>query len=144
MREILFRAKGLYKDTWYYGNFVECKRNLTCEIVDLDENEMNLSHYVRRETLGQYTGLKDRNGKKIFGGDIVKLKELNYNYEWTAIIEFGNPNGEYCWGWNLKPITKSVECNTDILCWVGMEDVNVYCEVIGNVFDNPNLIKGEK
>ncbi len=132
MREIEFRGKFLYGDKeWKYGEFhhgcIESDRNY-----DIDLN-----------TLGQYTGLKDKNGKKIFEGDVVKLKETNYNYEWTAVIEFGNPNSEYIWGWNLKPIKKDVEYNLDILCWVEMP-YGATCEIIGNIYDNPELFKGEK
>ena len=127
MREIEFRAKGLYKDTWYYGNFVEYKRNLTYEIVDLDEDEMNLSHYVRRETLCQYTGLKDKNGKKIFEGDI-----LEYEFEDIGKQKaYVNWNGKYS-SFTLEVISEDFE-------YAPIESG----AVIGNIYDNPELLEVE-
>lgn len=74
-------------------------------------------------------------------GDIVEL----YDGEtvWRAVVEFGNPNGNYSWGWQLSPLGK-VDINTDILCWVEMEEAGAYCEVIGNIHDNRALLEAEE
>ena len=53
---------------------------------------------------------------------------------------FGNPNGEYNWGWQLVPITEC-DANKDILMWVETEMGYMYCEVIGNTFGNPELLE---
>ena len=138
MREIEFRA------------YIKDKKQIV-DVIDINFMQETIGYMNKADTkytyayfkdieLMQYTGLKDKNGKKIYEGDIVKLKELNYNYEWTAIVEFGNPNSEYVWGWNLKPITKDVGWNLDILCWVEMP-IGASCEIIGNIFDNPELLK---
>lgn len=142
MREIEFRAWlkkdkkmvevksihfGTKKIIYGYSENSHSYGNVSCKFDDCE--------------LMQYTGLKDKNGTKIFEGDIVKLVENNHKYEWTAIVEFGNPNGYYTWGWQLNPITKNVECNLDILCWIDMDDVGVSCEVIGNIHDNPELLQ---
>ena len=141
-REILFRAKGLLKDRWYYGYYLEHKRSMTNYIVDLDEEVMAHQHLINKETLGQYIELADNNGTKIFDGDIVRLYDKISNINWTAIVEFGNPNSEYNWGYQLKPTgTKNCYWNKDILVWIEMPDVE--CEVIGNIYDNPTLISGE-
>ena len=141
-REIEFRAKdrtGIMNFDWFYGSLDLTTNKEFPKIICKDRFGNTMFIDTDKETIGQYTGLKDKNGKKIFEGDIVKLTETNYNYEWTAVVEFGNPNGEYVWGWNLKPITKDVECNLDILCWVEMP-IGATCEVIGNIYDNPELI----
>lgn len=48
-----------------------------------------------QKTVGQYTGLKDMNGKKIYKGNIVRCTDENSDIEFTAIAEFGNPNHLY-------------------------------------------------
>jgi len=139
MREILFRAKDTYNNNdWVYGDLYHNQAE-TMIIEQPSGNETD----VDKNTVGQYTGLTDKNGKKIFEGDIIKLVEPKLKTEWNAIVEFGNPNGVYDWGYQLKPITNNAikyGYNLDILCWVGMEDVNVYCEVIGNIWDNGDLL----
>lgn len=91
-------------------------------------------------TICRCTGLKDKNGNLIWENDIVKCVDENNDIEFTAIIEFGNPNGLYSWGYQLQHI-KGDEPNLDILLWVDMEEAGATCEVIGNVFDNPELLE---
>jgi len=152
MREILFRAKTtdevrgfkfVPNGTWVYGFYAD-KVGLPV-VYQFEQSRADYVDYeVDRETVGQFTGLTDRNDKQIFEGDIVKLTDKNNNFEWIAVVEFGNPNSYYSWGWQLKPITKNVEYNLDILCWVDIDDFGVYCEVIGNIYDNPELLGGAK
>lgn len=92
------------------------------------------------ETLCQCTGLKDKYGKLIWENDIVEMYDRNTDYKWVAIVRFGNPNHEDTFGWQLEPIWKC-EANTDILCWVEMEETGAFCKVIGNIFDNPELLE---
>lgn len=154
MREILFRAKAINRDKgyhrtnynngdWVYGLITrlydERFENLPAEMTD--ENGVS-GIEIDHNTICQYTGLKDKNGCKIWEGDIVHLfgKDTIGSYDWKAVVEFGNPNSLYSWGYQLKPIGH-FEYNTDILCWVCMEEANIYCEVIGNVFDNKELLE---
>lgn len=136
MREILFRGKRINNGEWVFGSFVS--PNMIT--VPMGEKIYG-SDIVAPETVGQFTGLCDKNGKRIFEGDIVKLYDTLGT--WRAAVEFGNPNGNYSWGWQLNPIGK-VDINTDILCWVEMEDAGAFCEVIGNVHDNPELLEVEE
>lgn len=96
------------------------------------------------KTVGQCTGLKDKNGKLIFEGDVVKLTDTNNNIEWKAYVVFGNPYGEFNWGWNLMYIGEKTKVDTDILLWTEMEETGAYCEVIGNVHNNPELLEVER
>ena len=146
MREILFRGKRKDNGKWIVGFYVfdECAlivENLSYSLIDNKKCQLVGVHPVIPETIGQYTGLTDKNGTKIFEGDIVYLTDVRYENEWKAVVVFGNPYCQYSWGWNLQYIGKKPQINTDILLWVGMEDVQVYCEVIGNIHDNPELLK---
>ena len=142
MSEILFRGKRTDNGKWVEGNlFVPDLPNTPTQIC-IGTNVIRITYDVIPETAGRYTGLTDKNGKKIFEGDIVHLTDVRNENEWKAVVVFGNPYGEYSWGWNFLYIGKKPQVNTDILLWVEMEDVEVYCEVIGNIYDNPELLKG--
>lgn len=158
MRDILFR--GFHRDengtekvfvnsewvkgTWVYGFYVHYDDVLDCHLDDCDyiverhNGKDFIFNEVITETVCQYTGLKDKNGKNIFDWDIVKCYDKNVDESFFAIIMFGNPNGFYNYGWQLKPISET-DFNVDILCWVDMEDAGAYIEIIGNIFENTEL-----
>ncbi len=144
MREILFRGKRTDNGEWVEGYYVKAEllNGSGEEHVIIEYSAEGTTYHVISETVGQFTGLTDKNGTKIFEGDIVKCTDENNLLEFCAIVEFGNPNGEYNWGWQLKYI-KGTKVNMDILCWVDMEDLGAYIEVIGNIYDNPELMEVE-
>ncbi|MBO5163225.1 MAG: hypothetical protein J6B75_02100 [Ruminococcus sp.] len=115
-REILFRGKKIVNGEWVEGNLFHHSEQRF-----IAGNNRNTE--VIPETVGQYTGLTDRNGVKIFEGDIVKRKgtfyEVKYSTELTSFLAFSS-NGFF------NPV------------------VFQNCEVIGNVHDNPELLKGEE
>lgn len=121
MREILFRGKGdkKYNDgVWYYGVPIQC-----------DDGDWQIctncsKRTVIAETIGQYTGLTDKNGKKIFEDDIVKIKGKT-KYIFYGKSGFRHTNyGEYAD--TLENVFTVVDC-----------------EVIGNKIDNPELLRGD-
>lgn len=134
MREILFRGRrtdGIWQTGYYFA-----KPILDRFFILQGEEQWEVDPF----TVCRYTELTDKNGVKIFENDIVKLSYVDkiddeLSTEWFAVVEFGNPNGEYNWGFQLKPISE-YKGNTDILLWVDMEETGAYCEVIGNIFDN--------
>lgn len=153
MREILFRGKRADNGEWIEGYYAK-QSNHACfahelkyqhfifKDVCLDFNLGGLQEFeIIPETVGQYTSLTDKNGVRIFEGDIVKCTDTINDFEFNAVVEFGNPNGEYNWGYQLKFISGE-ESNFDILCWVDMEETGAYIEVIGNIHDNPELLEG--
>ncbi len=155
MREILFRGKRVDNGEWVYGNLIASddaidgyetiiipKKNSN---MYTDKSEENCTfekwYVVDPETVCQYTGLKDENGKKMFEGDILKLTDEPNGAECTAVVKFGNPNGEYNWGFQLVKIDGD-NLNIDILLWVEMEETGAYAEIIGNIFDSSQLLGG--
>ena len=135
MREILFRGRGdtKYNDgVWYYGVPIRDFEG------DWQICTNNSKRVVIPETIGQYTGLIDKNGKKIFEGDIVHilgnqdvsdLKSVNYN----ALIAF--LDGGFC------AIDGTIEEHA--IRRYAPARMGFDLEIIGNIYDNPELIGGE-
>lgn len=123
MREILFRGKGdkKYNDgMWYLGVPTRCYDG-DWQICTDDSKRT-----VIPETIGQYTGLADKNGTKIFEGDIVKRVWLDK----TSVYQIVYDNGL-----------------ASFIGQAGMEfttfdDDSEEFEVIGNIYDNPKLLRG--
>ncbi len=133
MRDIIFKAKRRDNKKWIEGYY--CKYGDNDCIIEPTTFGLAKGIGVIPETVGQYTGLNDKNGKKVFEGDIVKCTDTTYDYSFKAVVVFGNPNGEYSWGFQLKRIS-GASANTDILLWFDMDDVGACTEVVGNIYDN--------
>ena len=141
IREVIFRGKRADNGEWVEGDLLQTKYHSGhIEYQIMPQTPVSSAYPVLPETVGQYTGLTDKNGKKIFEGDIVKCTDTINDFEFNAVVEFGNPNGEYNWGYQLKFISGE-ESNFDILCWVDMEETGAYIEIIGNIHDNPELME---
>lgn len=154
MREILFRGQTRrygekvkmngekVPSNWVYGGVCQGKGDFSIIYgsMDIELEEPTEKRVVYTETIGQYTGLTDKNGTKIFEGDIVKITDTIVDFETTAYIKFGNPNALYNWGWQLVPLEKKPFA-VEILHWVEMEETGAFIEVIGNIHDNLELLK---
>lgn len=118
MREILFRGKHS-DNKWYYGSLT-VRNNKKVYISSCGEA---FPTEVFPETVGQYTGLTDKNGRKIFEGDIIKANNGHIGY--VAFAEGG--------------FVKACRCHFNFTNLYGDNQ-----EVIGNIHDNPELIGGDK
>lgn len=131
MREILFRGKIQGLTDWIYGYYAKSGEN---HFILLDtDNEDNYS-IVDPETVGQYTGLTDKNGKKIFEGDIVNYVRMPKIYMIDFHEEFLHCSLFY-YDKELKNI---------YYCGIVHKNDGKSIEVIGNIYDNPEFLRGEE
>ena len=133
MREILFRGKRLDNGEWVYGYYVHIGP-VSCQRAYIIP-EYTSAIYVKEvdpSTVGQYTGLKDKNDKQIFEGDIVST-DIARPY---LIVEFRDG----CFMFNCNDGGKDYY---DIMLPI-LEDAQTeykYGEIIGNIHDNPELLE---
>ena len=133
MREILFRGKRTNNGEWVYGDLIQ---NVDC--LKIREQEKSIkkiakSYEVDRDTVGQFTGLCDKNGKKIFEGDIHKYLDYVFVIEFGEFIEMRTDYSLV--GWHMRR-AKTIAC----VSFDGTE--NEYANIIGNIYDNPELLEG--
>lgn len=154
MREILFRGipktetnyhllssiwKKQSKNGWVYGSLIIAKDkyyicvSALCRVNSFVNNGITSMVEVIPETVGQYTGLTDKNGKKIFEGDIVAGALHWQERRKNGIVAFRN--GSFGLLWYRGEIEQFNPFTS--MC-------NVEYEVIGNVQENPELMRGEE
>ncbi len=99
MREILFRGKLVYNGWWVEGGFYkepkdDIKDGLSY-IITASLSYAGNAEQVHQETVGQFTGLVDRNGKRVFEGDILQWVDEDNTCEGTKLIFIVKFDGEY-------------------------------------------------
>ena len=148
MREILFRGKKYngewvegtyYKQTEYYGDKTEAHYIITSK--DELEYDMMNAERVISESVGQYMEMTDKNGKRIFDGDILRVAGVSVqigtyyypplDYPVNVLVKWD----QCAWWW--KTLCKDKRHLGYPGAWCHYE-----CEVIGNAHDNPELLKG--
>ena len=123
LRRIDFRGKSILTDEWLYGDLVHSADNKRFGILVNDKDSYDECK-VAPETIGQFTSLYDCDGKEIFEGDILDFNGLTVEVRFVrgmfALLINGNLDEELCG-----------DCRTDL-----------FAKVIGNIHDNPELLKG--
>ena len=150
MREILFRGKREDNGDWVYGSFIPD----LCEVYYGDKlngfikpfgktKEERLMVEVDRKTVGQYTGLTDKNGTKIFEGDIIQIEQYEKPGSRPCTIYFGeytDADSVFDYPYIGFYVRTPDGCgNIGALLSDGFE-----YEVIGNIHDNPELMEVER
>lgn len=125
MREIKFRGKRIDNGEWVYGCLTRYSDHMSYIVVDVTEN--NGTYQVLTETVGQYTGLKDKNSKEIYEGDILQdsygIGEVAWIQEYCAFIIKSLPSIRYYYLQSDGKLSRT--------------------EVIGNIYEHPHLMKGD-
>lgn len=122
MRQIKFRAQDIASNKWLYGDLRHHKDD-----VCIFEQGGTKGEQVKRDTVGQFTGLRDINGKDIYEGDIL---DVNYADE-ESYLEVRFVRGVFAFLWD-GDLDDEFPCNAPTHEWA---------KVIGNIHDNPELIK---
>lgn len=131
MREILFRGKQVDNGEWIQGDLLQ---NVDC--LKIREQEKDIKHIARSfvvhtETIGQYTGLTDKNGTKIFEGDILIYTDKDQDKS-THKVFWSDTRLAFYACYTRYPELYGYASNFN------KDDI----EVIGNIHDNPELLKG--
>ena len=128
MREILFRGKRTDSGEWVDGNLFVDEKNEKHEII-VGYVNYRIAWEVVPETVGQYTGGTDKNDRKIFEGDIVRVHDYLAKrgdpwHEFEGVV--GHQNASFV---IISDVVKHYR-------WIDYE-----CEIIGNIHDNPELLE---
>ena len=138
MREIEFRGKSPMTNKWVYGYpFFDSEK----KEYQIRDKKGWFTYLVVDESVGQYTGLKDKNGKKIFEDDIIHIEEENL----YGLVCFENCQWYvYYYGWidkegigyvydivNENPLADELLTNEN----------KIWLEIVGNKYDNPELLE---
>lgn len=139
MREIKFRGKSIAGD-WVYG-YLSSPETINV-IVEWQANESDTSDGYCEEievdpaTVGQFTGLKDKNGAEIYEGDIIRSENGIIHTIFSVPGGFAIESNPVAFGYNSNTINPydglSDEQNSSF--------VRVACRIIGNIHDNPELL----
>lgn len=132
MRTIKFRGKSILTDEWFYGDLVHSADKKRTAILVNDKDSYDECE-VDPETVGQFIGLMDKNGAEIYEGDVIGC----HNPRIKHLIFYNEKQGRF-----IAALNGDIEndfvglCGLDDSRWTGSK------KVIGNIYDNPDLLKG--
>lgn len=129
MRTIKFRGRcakdSRYKGEWVYGGLLQCEKSDDVLIVYSITDTCSCTYHVDPATVGQFTGRYDKKGNEIYDGDILQDDDKR-RYQVTWDIQLSRWSLVYGSG------------------YYSMTEVEIHFQVIGNIHDNPELLKGGK
>ena len=148
MRDILFRGKRTDNGEWVYG--------LLCRVGDTYANivrkDTEVLYSVLTNTVGQFTGLTDKNGTKVFEGDIVAIPPNMSRKSTLGVVKFGDyktppygvdkTNRGFYIRWYYENEAIEEMLRPDIVFWFNYSHVDI--SIIGNIHDNPELLGVEE
>lgn len=129
MRTIKFRGKDKDTGEWLYGGLLQCGDE--CYIIvneHISQGEWGSAYdeiagtEVDPETVGQFTGILDKNGNEIYEGDTVRIWEQQ-----EAVVRWDNKTISFVYEFNDDEDNMFLDC--------------AVCEVVGNIHDNPELLE---
>lgn len=138
MRTIKFRGQKTTNGIWVYGSLVYSNDLDAAIYYQVGNGSVKSMEwvYVKPDTIGQFTGLYDKNGKGIYEGDIISSKE---NPQIKHLIFYNEKQGKFMAGfYGNTSIYAFGVCGVDNTAWMAEK------EVIGNIHDNPKLLENEK
>lgn len=148
-REIKFRGKDIETGEWIDGDLIQRMGYMPSIMFPYNSNgKVRYSECaVKRETVGQFTGLLDKNGEEIYEGDVIEIKEVGgYGCKRKGVVEYDVDDCAFVvrvlrpsWA-GIARLSTRVQICADGNCT--HEYINQYT-VIGNIHDNPELLKTE-
>ena len=145
MREIKFRGKRLDNGEWEYGDLLQYDDGSVCIGVhskNYTDDGFNVGQYhhiapVNEDTVGEYTGLKDRNGKEVYEGDIIRFSNpyliISQGKQSFGMVKYYDALAGFAL-YNSSEDKFPMECD-----WLKIDGST---KVFGNIHDNPEFLKG--
>ncbi len=139
-REILFRGKEIKTGKWIEGDLLRMGGH---SFIFPDPAPKGFNQYeVDPETVGQFTGVKDKNGTRIFEGDLISVDDypfVNEDGQWNYVAEFDWDEVNLAFGAFFRQRKDSNVWGISEGCPCDLEDVDF--EIVGNIHDNPEMLK---
>lgn len=140
-RPIKFRGKSIFDEEWLYGDLVLSSDMMRYAILVNDKNCYDECEVIP-STIGQFTGLYDKNGKEIYEGDILQADRFNAS---LCVVSWSTERATFAYRFYYKKIDDTHEIDRKTSCEYTIGDwmkIEKDLAIIGNIYDNPDLMKG--